>query len=114
MGEWERTDGGLIGHNGEGCGLSGPTLTRQQNTGVVRRIAMSQKNSRMYELIGRAIADPDFRAALIADPEKAIKEAGYELTQTEMASLRELDLKAAAEELGERRMFVIRGTCASP
>jgi hypothetical protein len=57
---------------------------------------------KMYELIGRAIADPDFRAALIADPDKAIKEAGYELTDEEIASLREIDLKAGAEELGER------------
>ena len=61
---------------------------------------MSEK--KMYELIGRAIADPDFRAALIADPDKAIKEAGYELTDEEIASLREIDLKAGAEELGER------------
>ena len=61
---------------------------------------MSEK--KMYELIGRAIADPDFRAALIADPDKATKEAGYELTDEEIASLREIDLKAGAEELGER------------
>jgi acyl-CoA hydrolase len=61
---------------------------------------MSEK--KMNELIGRAIADPDFRAALIADPDKAIKEAGYELTDEEIASLREIDLKARAEELGER------------
>jgi hypothetical protein len=61
---------------------------------------MSEK--KMNELIGRAIADPDFRAALIADPDKAIKEAGYELTDEEIASLREIDLQAKAEELGER------------
>lgn len=61
---------------------------------------MSEK--KMNELIGRAIADPDFRAALIADPDKAIKEAGYELTDEELASLREIDLQAKAEELGER------------
>jgi hypothetical protein len=56
----------------------------------------------MHELIGRAIADPDFRAALISDPDKAIKEAGYELTEDEIASLRQIDLKAAVEELGGR------------
>jgi hypothetical protein len=58
--------------------------------------------TKMNELIGRAIADPDFRAALIADPDKAVKEAGYELTDEEIASLREIDLQAKAEELGER------------
>jgi acyl-CoA hydrolase len=63
---------------------------------------VSDEKSRMHELIGRAIADPDFRAALISDPDKAIKEAGYELTEDEIASLRQIDLKAAVEELGER------------
>jgi hypothetical protein len=63
---------------------------------------MLEEKSRLYELIGRAIADPDFRATLIADPDEAIKEAGYELTEEEIASLREIDLRAAAEELGGR------------
>lgn len=63
---------------------------------------MPKKKGKMYELIGRAIADPDFRSALIADPDKAIKEAGYELTEDEMSTLRQVDLEAAAEELGGR------------
>ena len=67
-----------------------------------RRMMMPEEKSKMYELIGRAIADPDFRAALAADPEAAVKEAGYELTEEEIAGLREIDLQAAVEELGGR------------
>jgi hypothetical protein len=63
---------------------------------------MPEGKSPMYELIGRAIADPDFRADLIADPPKAIKEAGYELTEEDLAKLRQIDLRGAAEALEER------------
>jgi hypothetical protein len=63
---------------------------------------MPEEKSQMYELIGRAIADPDFRADLVADPQKAITEAGYELTEEDLAKLGQMDLKGAAEELGER------------
>jgi hypothetical protein len=63
---------------------------------------MSEEKNKMHELIGRAIADPEFRAALIADDEKAVKEAGYDLTEEEIASLGQIDLTAAAEELGGR------------
>ena len=35
----------------------------------------------IHELIGRTVADPAFRASLVEDPEKAVKEAGYELTE---------------------------------
>ena len=63
---------------------------------------MPEEKNKMHELIGRAIADPDFRAALIADAKKAIKEAGYDLTEEEMTSLGQIDLMAAAEELGDR------------
>jgi hypothetical protein len=63
---------------------------------------MPEEKSKIYEVIGRAIADPDFRTALMVDPDKAIREAGYELTDMELESLRQIDLKAATEELGDR------------
>jgi len=67
--------------------------------------------SKVYEVIGRAIADPDFRAAFIEDAEKAIREAGYELTAEELASLREelaeVDLEAAAGEVSQASMWHI-------
>ena len=56
----------------------------------------------MNELIGRAIADPEFRAGLVQDPEKAIKEAGYELTEEQLAGLKVTDLQALSEGLDER------------
>ena len=56
----------------------------------------------MNELIGRAIADPEFRAGLVEDPEKAIKEAGYELTEEQLAGLKVTDLQALSEGLDER------------
>jgi len=56
----------------------------------------------MHELIGRAVADPEFRAALIEDPEKAIAEIGYELTEEQLAGLKATDLKTLSEGLDER------------
>jgi hypothetical protein len=72
---------------------------------------MSEEKSKLYELIGRAIADPDFRAALTTDPDKAIEEVGYELTEEEMANLKQIDLTAAAEELGGR---IVKGPTHYP
>ncbi len=46
-------------------------------------------------LIGRAVLDADFREQLLADPEKAIREAGLKLTQKEMARLMAVDRKKA-------------------
>jgi hypothetical protein len=56
----------------------------------------------LHELIGRAVADPDFRAALIEDPEVAVAGAGYELTEEQLAGLKATDLKTLSEGLDER------------
>lgn len=54
--------------------------------------------SKVYEVIGRIVADADFRAAFIEEAEKAVREAGYELTEEELAVLKEVDLETAAGE----------------
>ena len=46
---------------------------------------------KLERLIGRAVLDPKFREKLFADPEKAIREAGFDLTAEEMAGLKKLD-----------------------
>jgi len=56
----------------------------------------------MHELIGRAVADPDFRAKLVEDPKKAIAEAGYELTEEQLAGLKSADMSDLSESLDER------------
>ncbi len=56
----------------------------------------------IHELIGRVVADPDFRTSLADDPEKAVKDAGYELTEEQMAALKQADMKALGEDLGDR------------
>ncbi len=56
----------------------------------------------LNELIGRTVADPEFRAALIEDPEKAVKAAGYDLTEEQLAGLKRTDMKALAEGLDAR------------
>jgi len=60
----------------------------------------SQKE--MYEVLGRALADAEFRTSLMADPVKAVKEAGYKLTDEQMAMLKHADFAAMSEGLGER------------
>ena len=56
----------------------------------------------IHELIGRVVADTDFRAGLQDDPEKAVKDAGYELTEEQMAALKQADMKALGEDLEDR------------
>jgi hypothetical protein len=54
------------------------------------------------ELIGRAVTDLDFRAQLMEDPEKAIKDAGYDITEEQLAGLKAADLDSLSDSLGER------------
>ncbi len=62
----------------------------------------------MYELLGRAMMDADFRAGLIADPAKAAAKAGYTLTAEQLDGLKKADLKAMSEGLGERLSKLLR------
>jgi hypothetical protein len=56
----------------------------------------------IHELIGRAVADPAFRASLVEDPEKAVKEAGFDLTEEQLATLKQVDIKGVGADLEER------------
>jgi hypothetical protein len=56
----------------------------------------------MYELLGRAMAEPEFRAALIADPAGAAASIGTTLTENQAAALQASDLSTMAEGLDER------------
>ena len=56
----------------------------------------------LHELIGRVVADPDFRASLQDDPEAAVKDAGYDLTEKQMNALKQADVVALGEDLEDR------------
>jgi len=56
----------------------------------------------MYELIGRAVMDVEFRKKMRADPEKAAKEAGYKLTAKQLEALKTAEGKGLASVLEER------------
>lgn len=56
----------------------------------------------MYELIGRTVADPAFRASLAEDPEEALEAAGYDLTEEQLAAFKEVDLESLSADLDER------------
>ena len=66
----------------------------------------------MNELIGRMVADPDFRAALVEDPEKAVKATGYDLTEEQMAQLKQTDMKALTEGLDARLSKSVSWGCS--
>jgi hypothetical protein len=51
----------------------------------------------LERLIGRAVLDQKFRERLFADPEKAIREAGFELSDEEMAALKRIDPQQALD-----------------
>ncbi len=56
----------------------------------------------IYALLGRALADEDFRARLFDDPRQAAREAGFELTAEQVAGLKASDLQTIADSLDER------------
>jgi hypothetical protein len=51
----------------------------------------------LERLIGRAVLDPKFRESLFADPEKAIREGGFDLSDEEMAALKTIDSQKARD-----------------
>jgi hypothetical protein len=52
-------------------------------------------------LVGRAILDAEFRERLFADPEKTVREEGFNLNKKEMAALKEVDAEKAMALAGE-------------
>jgi len=56
----------------------------------------------MYELIGRAVADAEFRKKLMEDPQAAAQELGYTLTEEQLATLESVEGKGLAAVLEER------------
>ncbi|MBM3133916.1 MAG: hypothetical protein FJZ89_01225 [Chloroflexi bacterium] len=56
----------------------------------------------MYELVGRAVVDAEFRKKLRENPEQVAKEAGYTLTAEQLAALKSPDLQGLADILEER------------
>ena len=56
----------------------------------------------MYELIGRAVVDAEFRKKLKAEPEQAVKEAGFTLIAEQLKALKSAEGKGLAAVLEER------------
>jgi hypothetical protein len=56
----------------------------------------------LVELLGRSLADEEFRALLFDDPQSAARSMGCELTDEQVAALKATDLQSAAEGLDER------------
>ena len=56
----------------------------------------------MYELVGRAVVDADFRARLMEDAVKAASELGYVLTAEQVTALAAVEGKGLAAVLDER------------
>ena len=62
----------------------------------------------MYELLGRALTDPQLRAVLVEDPVKAAQGLGMDLTEEQLAGLKSTDLGQLTEGLDERLSKVYR------
>ena len=61
--------------------------------------------SKLREIAGKALADPDFRQKLLADPVTAVSEAGYELTTEQIEALKDMNreqLEQGLTDLDER------------
>lgn len=51
------------------------------------------------ELVGRAIQDTEFRRRLLADPESVVAAEGYDLTESQMEAVRNLDADVVDEAI---------------
>lgn len=63
------------------------------------------KQDNLRVIAGKALSDPDFREKLLADPEAAIVEAGFELSAEQVEALKEMDrenLEQGLADLDER------------
>jgi hypothetical protein len=62
-----------------------------------RRISMAKKKARKHleRMVGRALLDPKFRERLLADPEKALREEGFELSEEDKVALEKIDRQQA-------------------
>jgi hypothetical protein len=56
----------------------------------------------LSELLGRALIDQELRATLMADPQGAATELGFDLTEEQVAGLKATDLNKLSEALDER------------
>ena len=56
----------------------------------------------MYELLGRAMTDADFRATLTKKPAEAAAGLGITLTEEQQAGIKASDLEVATGALDER------------
>jgi len=56
----------------------------------------------MYELLGRALTDADFRAALADDPLKAAAGLGIDLEEAQATALKSTEVSEAVEGLDVR------------
>ena len=59
------------------------------------------ENKGKAELLERLIADADFRARLLADPERVIAEEGYTVDDATVAQLKAADAEAAEAAIAQ-------------
>ena len=65
---------------------------------------MAEKDE-LRTIAGKALADPAFREKLLADPEAAVKEAGFDLTPEQVEALKGMNreqLETGLSDLDER------------
>jgi hypothetical protein len=80
----------------DGAAIAGGRNSQQKETSTMAT------EKEMYELVGRAVTDTDFRALLAEDPAKAAAGLGIELTEEQAAGLKAADLQGGLESLDER------------
>lgn len=56
----------------------------------------------MTKLVAHALKDDEFRQQLFANPEEAVRTAGFQLSEEELEAVKNVDLGLSEEELEER------------
>jgi hypothetical protein len=73
-----------------------------------KEVAMTTPDQLLEDLLGRAVTDEEFRSVLLADPQRALREGGFELRAEALAALLETDRGSIAEGLDQRLSKLLR------
>lgn len=75
--------------------------------------AAPMSQSTVETILGRLITDEDFRAAFFAEPQRACRQHAFDVTEEELAALRELDHLSLDAVAGCLEDTIVRGPGAS-
>ena len=88
-------------------------LADEERRGKQAEVTGVTSDEALKNLLGRAMSDEEFRSLLLADPARALKDGGFDLTVEQLAAMLDIDKDSVAEMLVRKGVeAVITGNAA--